>query len=83
MSGYIGASPLPGNAMSIDVYDPGGVGGNVYDRANHIGTQTMSTISDAGQLATVNWPASDGDVKAIQNGSFISIKDNLVDGDSL
>ncbi len=32
--------------MSSSVYDPNDVAGDVYDRGNHTGTQTASTISD-------------------------------------
>ena len=83
MPGYIGVNPDGDLSTFVAIYDPQGIGADAFDRTNHTGTQPMSSISDAGDLATVNWPASDGDVRAIQDGAFISIKDNLVDGDSL
>jgi hypothetical protein len=39
-------------------------------RANHTGTQPISTLSDAGDLAGVDWPASDGQEYVAKNGAW-------------
>lgn len=40
----------PGDMLG-SVYDPQGVHADAFDRANHTGTQTLATISDAGTMA--------------------------------
>jgi len=44
--------------MQQSVYDPGGVNDDAFARANHTGTQLLSTISDAGALAALNTVAT-------------------------
>jgi hypothetical protein len=49
--GPTGASGSGTGDMVAATYDPQGVTADVFDRANHTGTQTLATISDAGTAA--------------------------------
>jgi len=48
------ATPAGGGDMLASVYDPTGVTGDAFARANHTGTQTASTISDFQSSVTGN-----------------------------
>lgn len=71
--------------MFKTVYDPTNINANAFDRANHIGTQTISTVSDLqnsldGKVAKVTSTDNaivkfDGEVGEIQD-STILINDN-------
>ena len=55
--------------MLTSIYDPGNIGGNAFDRANHTGTQTLGTISDADMVgATATSPGRKGVVPEPQPG---------------
>lgn len=49
-----GAAGAGSGDMTAAVYDPGGVAGDVYARANHTGTQLLATIADAGTAAAAD-----------------------------
>lgn len=52
---YIRNDDMPTGSGSSDMeaatYDPQNIADDAFDRANHTGTQTLSTISDAGTMA--------------------------------
>lgn len=41
----------PSGDMDAAIYDPQGIEADAFNRANHTGTQTLATISDAGTMA--------------------------------
>lgn len=46
---------IPGGGdMLASTYDPTAIASDAFARANHTGTQTLSTISDSGDLAALN-----------------------------
>jgi hypothetical protein len=58
-------------SMDATTYDPQNIAADVFDRANHTGTQTLATISDAGDLAaqdTINNDDWSGTALAVVNG---------------
>lgn len=53
-----------GGDMKSGIYDPLGIEADAFDRANHHGTQTLDTISDAGDAAGMDVGVSPGTVAA-------------------
>lgn len=54
------STPAGGGDMVAATYDPNAIAADVYDRANHTGTQTASTISDFNTAADARISAAVG-----------------------
>jgi len=59
---------LGGGDMTAAVYDPQAIAADAFSRANHTGTQTLATISDAGSLAGLSPTPTSGHM-LIGNGT--------------
>lgn len=60
--GHLTPSDAGSGDMTKSVYDPTNIAASAFARANHTGTQPLSTISDAGNAASKNVGAAAGTV---------------------
>jgi hypothetical protein len=74
----LGSGGQASGDMSAAIYDPQGVAGNAFDRANHTGSQALGTVTglqaalDGKAAATHNHPAS-----AITSGTLVHERGGL------
>ena len=66
--------------MQKATYDPQGKSADAFDRANHAGTQTLATISDAGDAAGKDVGMGAGDVAAGDDSRITGAVQKATDG---
>lgn len=72
-------SPAGSGDMEKSTYDPTNIAGDAFARANHTGTQTLATISDAGTAAAADTGTGAGNVVVLDGAAKLP----AVDGSQL
>jgi len=71
-----GAAGAGSGDMIAATYDPQAIAGDAFSRANHTGTQLLSTVSDAGTAAALDAPAAgDAAVGEVVKGDDTRLSD--------